>query len=132
MRALIVQNNRDLGDVWKRHLERLDVAVTLVQTGWRATEMIENHPFDVIVMDLVVDDVSGLALSDLVQFRQPDANIIFVTNTTFLSDGSIFHHCANARAFVPSGTPPNDLATIVHHYGMATPAHAAQQSLALG
>ncbi|MEO1637631.1 MAG: response regulator [Pseudomonadota bacterium] len=132
MRALIVQSNADLGDLWKRHLERLDVTVALAQTEDAAAELIKSDKFDVIVMDLVLSEGSGLALADLAQFRQPDANIVFVTDTTFFSDGSIFQHSANARAFVRSATPPDDLAAIVHHYGQASPDRAAHQSLVTG
>lgn len=118
MRALIAQSNPDLGTLWKRHLERLDVEVTLVQTGERAFNVIQSTTFHVIVLDLVLRQGSALAVADFAQFRQPDANVVFVTDTTFFSDGSIFHHSANARAFIKSATPPRDLAAIVHHYGI--------------
>jgi len=65
----------------------------------------------------VLENGSALAVADYANYRQPDARVIFVTNTSFFSDGSIFAHSANARAFVPSGTPPEDLAAMVEHYG---------------
>jgi CheY-like chemotaxis protein len=132
MRALIVQSNENLGELWKRHLERLDVMVTLVQTGAQAHNRIETATFDVIVLDLVLSEGSALAVADIAQFRQPDANVVFVTDTTFFSDGSIFSHCASARALIETATPPNDLAAIVHHYGGASPAHEGRQNPALG
>ena len=50
----------------------------------------------------------------------------FVTNTTFFSDGSIFAHAQNARAFLQSNTPPEDLAAMVVHYaGYDTPKASA-------
>lgn len=128
MRALIVQRNADLGGVWKRHLERLDVDVTLVHTAARALNIIETTSFDVIVLDLVLTEGSALAVADLVQFRQPDANVVFVTDTTFFSDGSIFSHAANARAFMKTATPPKDLAAIVHYYGVSRPAREAHHT----
>lgn len=132
MRALIVQSNADLGDLWKRHLERLAVTVVLAQTEDAAADLIKGLQFDVIVLDLVLSEGSGLALADLAQFQQPNANIVFVTDTTFFSDGSIFQHSGNARAFVRSAMPPADLATIVHHYGQANPDRAAPENLATG
>lgn len=131
MRALIVQNNPDLGELWKRHLARLDVKVTLVQSGDQALHLIETTIFDVIVLDLVLPDRSALSVADLAQFRQPDANVVFVTDTTFFSDGSIFSHSANARAFIKSATPPDDLAAIVHHYGRPSPDRVERHSLAV-
>ncbi|WP_296424815.1 response regulator [Yoonia sp.] len=124
MRVLIVQSNANLGELWKRHLERLDANVVLVQTGARALNLIETTVFDVIVLDLVLREGSALTVADLAQFRQPDANVVFVTDTTFFSDGSIFRHSANARAFIETTTPAKDLAEIVHHYGSVTHARA--------
>ncbi|MGJ8587271.1 MAG: response regulator [Yoonia sp.] len=128
MRALIVQRNEDLGGVWKRHLERLEVDVTLVQSATNALNLISSHPFDVIVLDVVLAEGSALAVADLARFRQPRANIVFVTDTTFFSDGSIFNYAANARAFVKTATPPQDLAAIVHHYGATAHDRAAHHS----
>jgi hypothetical protein len=54
-------------------------------------------------------------VADYAQYRQPDAALIFVTDTTFFSDGSIFSLIPNARAFLQSGTPPDDLAALVEH-----------------
>jgi len=132
MRALIIQRNEDLGLIWQRHLERLDVAVWRVCTAKDALDVVQSQPFDVIVLDLVLAEGSALAVSDLLRFRQPDANVVFVTDTTFFSDGSIFQHVANARALVKTATPPKDLAAIVHYYGISRPDRAARRNLALG
>lgn len=128
MRALIVQRNENLGGVWQRHLERLEVEVTLVQSAESALNLIAVESFDVIVLDLMPVEVGALAVADLVRFRQPRANIVFVTDTTFFSDGSIFNYAANARAFVKTATPPQDLAAIVHHYGTTAHDHAARRN----
>lgn len=132
MRVLIVQSNANLGQLWQRHLERLDAEVRLVHSGEQALALIADTSFDVIVLDLVLRDGCALTVADLAQFRQPDANVVFVTDTTFFSDGSIFNHSANARAFIETATPPKDLAAIVHHYGSASPARAVRTSLVLG
>lgn len=126
MRTLIVQSNQELGLVWARYLERLGATVQCVTTGDAALEIIQETPLDVIVLDLVLTEGSALSIADFANFNQPTANIVFVTDTTFFSDGSIFAHCANARAFVETATPPEDLAEIVHHYGLdASRARAA-------
>lgn len=116
MRVLIVQSNKDLGTLWERHLTRLGEDVTLATTGDAAVEQLENQEFDCIVLDLILLEGSALTVADVAYFRQPDANVIFVTDTTFFSDGSIFNHSGNARAMVQKTTPPRDLAAIVQHY----------------
>jgi DNA-binding NtrC family response regulator len=117
MRVLIVQSKTELGTLWARHLERLQATVTVVETGDAALLLLQNETFDVIVLDLVLREGSALTVADFANFNQPRANVVFVTDTPFFSDGSIFSHRANARAFVETGTPPSDLAAIVHHYG---------------
>lgn len=113
------QSKADLGALWCRHLERLEAVVTVVETGGAALLLLQSENFDVIVLDLVLHEGSALTVADFANFNQPRANVVFVTDTTFFSDGSIFSHSANARAFVETATPPSDLAAIVHHYGNA-------------
>lgn len=128
MRTLIVQSNYELGQVWARHLVRLGADVQHVVTGQEALDTIQDNHFDVIVLDLILTEGSALTIADYANYTCPDANVIFVTNTTFFSDGSIFAHSSNARAFVESATPPKDLAEIVHHYGQdASRAHEAHR-----
>lgn len=81
--------------------------------------LIAARPFDVIILDLVLATGSALAVADVAQFRQPDTSVIFVTDTSFFSDGSIFSIMPNARAFLPTRTPPDDLAAVVEYYGAA-------------
>ncbi|MEJ8562713.1 response regulator [Yoonia sp. GPGPB17] len=132
MRALIVHRDSELGNRWRRHLSRLEVDVTLVNNAASALDVIEDISFDVIVLDLVMAEGSAFAVADLARFRQPDANVVFVTDTSFFSDGSIFSHAANARALIRTATPPKDLAAIVHHYGISRPGRAGHHSLVPG
>lgn len=117
LNVLIVESQPELGQLWQRHLERQGMHVARVGTQAAATEFLAENDTDIIILDLVLDEGSALAVSDYANYRQPDARVIFVTNTTFFSDGSIFAHSANARALVPSATPPDDLAAMVEHYG---------------
>jgi DNA-binding NtrC family response regulator len=117
MKILIVESCARLGELWQRHLLRQGGDVTYVTTQDAATAHLAQHSVDIIILDLVLAEGSALAVSDYANYRQPDARVIFVTNTSFFSDGSIFAHAGNARAFLPSGTPPEDLVAMVEHYG---------------
>ena len=121
MRVLIVEGNPELGVVWHRHLERLGCEVVLVTNQQQAIEVMSDHDVSVIILDLVLSEGSAFAVADFASYRHPDAKVIFVTNTTFFSDGSIFRHIPNACAFVQSQTPPEDLAAMVEHYGITAP-----------
>ena len=115
-RVLIVESEPELATVWSRHLLRQGMDVTCVKGQQEATDHLAENETDIIILDLVLAEGSALAISDYANYRQPTARVIFVTNTSFFSDGSIFAHSANARAFVQSSTPPEDLAAMVAHY----------------
>ncbi len=116
MDVLIVEENPNLGGLWTRALERGGAQVSCVQSQSCAIEILRERRFDVIVVDLVLHDGGAIGVSDFVNYRWPETQVIFVTNTRFFSDGSIFQLCSNACAFVQSATPPDDLAAMVEHY----------------
>lgn len=119
MKVMIVESKLELGSLWQRHLQRLGAEVTLVTSQEAAISALCASDFRIIVLDLVLDQGSALAVADFASYRRPDARVIFVTNTSFFSDGSIFAHSSNACAFVQSATPPEDLAAMVEHYAAA-------------
>lgn len=119
MDVLIVESQANLGQLWQRHLERQGARVDLVPDQDSAIAALFGRAYDIIVLDLVLAHGSALAVADFASYRVPDTRVIFVTNTTFFSDGSIFAHSPNACAFLQSSTPPEDLAAMVEHY--ATP-----------
>ncbi len=121
MKVLIVESNGELGALWQRHLRRHGMTTDLILSGDEATARIETEDYDVIVLDLVLENGSAFAVADYARFRHPRTNIIFVTDTAFFSDGSIFALIPNARAFLESHTPPEDLAAMVEYYGRSPP-----------
>ena len=124
MRVLIVESSQELGTVWERHLVRHGMQVARAAGQQSATAWLADNAVDIIILDLVIDEGAALAVADYANYRRPEARVIFVTNTSFFSDGSIFAHSANARAYVQSSTPPEDIAAMVEHYGAeaSTPA----------
>ena len=116
LNVLIVESQPELGEVWKRHLERAGMLVTLVDDQEQAIAHFTDDCPEIIILDLVLVDGCALAISDFASYRCPNAQVIFVTDTTFFSDGSIFAHAQNACAYLQSNTPPEDLAAMVEHY----------------
>lgn len=116
MDVLIVESQSELGALWQSHLQRQGMDVTLVGDQESAIAHLASQPTDIIILDLVLEEGSALTVADYANYRLPEARVVFVTNTTFFSDGSIFAHSANARAFLPSDTAPEDLAAMIEHY----------------
>ncbi len=117
MLVLIAANNADLAQVWANYLERNGASVLIVTSQEDATVLLQEAEVQVIILDLMLANGSAIAVADFASYRQPDAKVIFVTNSTFFSDGSIFNHIPNACAYVKPQTPPEDIAAIVDHYG---------------
>jgi hypothetical protein len=57
-------------------------------------------------LDLILDEGSVFAVADFMNYRQPDAQVIFVTNTSFFPEGSIFQFFSNACAYLQSEQRP--------------------------
>ena len=117
MRVLIVESEPNLGQLWQRHLSRFCDIVDLEDGQDGAVGRLTLSGYDVILLDLDMTHGSSFAVADFAAYRYPDTKIIFVTSTTFFSDGSIFRLMPNACAFLPTETPPEDLAAVVEHYG---------------
>lgn len=120
MNVLIVESCADLGRVWRSHMQRRGMEVCLATDQVGAVKALNTRAFDVIILDLILEEGSALAVADLASYRYPEAQVIFVTNTSFFSDGSIFELSANARAHFQSDIAPEDLTAMVEHCGRRT------------
>lgn len=116
MNVLIVESKRHLAALWRRALERLGAHVDIASSQYQAADMAAAETYHIVVLDLILDEGSAFAVADFMNYRQPDAQVIFVTNTSFFSDRSIFQLFSNACAYVQSETAPDDLAAIIEHY----------------
>ena len=83
MNVLIVERQQELGQLWKRHLLRQGLSVDLVTSQNAAIEALCCCAYDLIVLDLVLEDGGALSVADFASYRRPEARVIFVTNTSF-------------------------------------------------
>ncbi len=113
---LIVESDAALGRVWQRHLERHGIWVRLEHDQQGALDALGAMHCDLIILDLILTRSSAFVIADEAERRFPGVPILFVSKTSFFSDGSVFGLCANARAFVSADTPPDDLTAMVEHY----------------
>jgi DNA-binding response OmpR family regulator len=119
MVVLIVASKPELSRIWARQLERMGHEVILVFSQDEAIDLLQNSAADVIVLDLMLASGSAIAVADYASYRWPQSRVVFVTNSTFFSDGSLFNHIPNAAAILPERTAPNDLAAVVDYHGRA-------------
>lgn len=117
MRVLIVECDPELCAVWANHISRYGVTVLTARSQADAIEVLQRMNVELILLNLVLEQGSAMAIADFASYRWPDTKVLFVTNTTFFSDGSIFQHMPNACALVQKTTRPEDIAAMVDYYG---------------
>ena len=116
---LIVAGNPELTQIWSRHLERQGLRVTMRGSQSEAVDWLHDHEAEVVLLDLMLEKGSAIAVADFVSYRHPQARVVFTTRDRFFSDGSLFNHIPNTAAILQQQTPPNDLAAIVAYHGRA-------------
>jgi len=116
MNILVVESNLTLRRLWVWHLVRQDLNVAHVGDQEDAIKYLSEHDVNVIVLNLELAEGSAMAVADYASYRRPDARVIFVTNSSFFSDGAIFQQFQNACALVPKATKPDDLAAMASYY----------------
>ncbi len=119
MNILIAERNPDRGQLWARHLERQGAHVTMVHDRDQAFRALADSAPDMIVLALSLGEGAALSVADYAAYRRPEAKVIFVTGSSFFSDGSIFELAANACACLPADTRPQDLAALVAYHAQA-------------
>jgi len=79
LRVLIVDDEEIIRDVLETLLEREGYDVTSAETGTEALKAFEADPHDLVLLDLMLPDRSGLEVLREVRRRDPDAVVVIVT-----------------------------------------------------
>ncbi len=116
MDVLIAESNLELGRIWARHLERQKAQVLCVTDRDSAILALADTAPALIVISLSLGEAEALSVADYSAYRHPETKVIFVTQSSFFADGSIFGHATNACACLPQDTAPQDLAALVQYH----------------
>ncbi len=79
LRVLIVDDEEIIRDVLETLLEREGYEVTSAETGTEALKAFEADPHDLVLLDLMLPDRSGLEVLREIRRRDPDAVVVIVT-----------------------------------------------------
>jgi DNA-binding response OmpR family regulator len=86
MRLLLVEDDRDLGHVMTKALQKADFAVDWVTTGRQAGAALRSHEYDAILLDLGLPDMSGESLVMDLRLRHVATPVIVLTARGHLDD----------------------------------------------
>jgi two-component system response regulator HydG len=78
-KILVVDNEAEMVNLLQGHLAREGWAVAAVTSGSDALRALERDDYDVILTDLVMDGVDGLALLRAAQQRDPAPRVVLMT-----------------------------------------------------
>src|ERR1043165_8381689 len=72
---LIVEDELEIAELLRFHLEREGFDVAIIQSGRQALTAIESDPPDLILLDLMLPDVDGLEICRRLKRREATRNI---------------------------------------------------------
>jgi two-component system, NtrC family, response regulator HydG len=79
IRVLIVDNDKSHALAMQETLQRVGYPCKVATSGPDGIRAIDQHTFDIVITDLVMNDVDGMAVLAYAKERLPDAQVIMVT-----------------------------------------------------
>jgi DNA-binding response OmpR family regulator len=86
VRVLIVEDDRKISTYLKRGLEEQGYAVDAAYTGREALEWADVVPFDLIVLDIMLPEMDGIAVCRTLRSRGNQAAILMLTARNAVDD----------------------------------------------
>ena len=87
LRILLAEDNAFNVKLAVRLLERMGYATDLAEDGRQALEAIEQHDYDVVLMDVQMPDMDGLEATRLIRARWPDRPLHIIAMTANAMEG---------------------------------------------
>lgn len=79
MRLLIVEDNKELSELMKKHLKSYSYACDLAYSGEEADLKLNDNNYDAILLDLNLPDTSGFNLLEIWRKNNLDVPILIIT-----------------------------------------------------
>ncbi len=112
VRVLIVDDDEAHAQAVAESLERIRCDCTVATSGRRGSTLIESENFDVVVTDMKMDEVDGLAILGKTKEELPDAEVIVVTGHGSINSAvTAMQH--GAYTYLPKPIDINELRTAV-------------------
>lgn len=86
MRVLIVEDERKISAYVKRGLEESGYAVDAAYTGREALDWAESAPYDVIILDILLPEMDGLAVCRELRSQKNRTSILMLTARDSIDD----------------------------------------------
>lgn len=81
-RILCIEDERFIGELYRRALEKAGYEVTIIPDGQEGLNAILSEKYDIVLLDIMIPQILGIDVLQEVRARKPDlrAKIIITTN----------------------------------------------------
>ena len=79
IRALLIDDEEELVTTLVERFASRGVQAEYSTTGRQALEMLASKPYDVVLLDVILPDTSGLELMKIIKSAHPEVKILLVT-----------------------------------------------------
>src|SRR5690606_31116298 len=76
---LVVEDEESLRDALKLNLELEEYEVTTASTGPEALQLVKNEYFDLIILDIMLPEMDGVAVCESIRMQQNPVPILFLS-----------------------------------------------------
>lgn len=117
MHILIVEDDRNLAQVWAEALGRDGHSVSRCHDSDTCLGLLRFEHFDVIVLDLVLGEADMLGVADLIGLVHRGTDIVVVTGSDGFLHGELLRSSGAVRAEFRKPVPVSDLRAFIEHLG---------------
>ena len=119
MRVLIVEGDGDLQEQWSGAFTSAGHDVYSARSVEVARRALMTRTFDVALIELCLPDGSGLTMSTLAKYSNPDCCIILVTGSGLFPHGELFDIAPAITTILRKPVNARELLAVAEHYHRA-------------
>jgi CheY-like chemotaxis protein len=82
-KILLVDDEKDFLDSWKKLLESVDYDVKIASSGKEAIELVKQEKPDIVFTDLVMPGMDGVEVCKTIKKLYPDVLVVFISGYPF-------------------------------------------------
>lgn len=86
MRILLVEDEKKMAGFIERGLRQESYAIDVAHDGARGIYLAENHPYDLVILDIMLPDKDGISLCKEIRNKKGDLPILLLTAKSAVQD----------------------------------------------
>lgn len=90
MKVLVVEDDPNLRALWGAVIEQAGYSARLVETEPAARQMLQNEPFDLVLLDLFLGESEGTAVASFATRLNEACKVVVITGTAVYSKADLF------------------------------------------